>query len=220
MKLKPESLKKQLPGNTFQYRELGFDNLIGVITKNLHLRSLQDEGDCEYEYVSNVECLDPYFDAMEEIFSTFSIEELDALIEFYENYDPFDFKAYGEGLAEIVGKGRFCTEDFVAALPILYTCVLPSCVNCEKNGEYYQKSSKEYTEISNTIYGCGLKFTLCTEEAGALVIEGNEEFKFYTSVTVVFISLLVVTILLISYQKRSLKTETFVETEIKHKQGL
>eukprot|EP00924_Labyrinthula_sp_SR-Ha-C_P010034 snap_masked-scaffold_21-processed-gene-5.73-mRNA-1 protein AED:1.00 eAED:1.00 QI:0/-1/0/0/-1/1/1/0/220 len=220
MKLKPESLRKQLPGNSFQYRELGFDNPIGLITKNLQLRNFQEEEDCEYEYSPVLECFDPYFVALEEIYSTFSIEELDALTEFYENFDVLDFEAHGEALAEIVGEGRFCTDSFIASLPIAFTCLLPSCINCEKNGEYYRELSKNATEGLNIIYGCAFEFTLCGGETEEGVNEESTETIFYLIAVLSFFVLTLVILLVIAHLKRSLKTESFVEIEVKLKQEL
>eukprot|EP00924_Labyrinthula_sp_SR-Ha-C_P010030 snap_masked-scaffold_21-processed-gene-5.74-mRNA-1 protein AED:1.00 eAED:1.00 QI:0/-1/0/0/-1/1/1/0/248 len=160
-------LKEETQKTVLDTGALGFENLLEVIGLDLQIPSLQDEEDCEYEYVGIIECITPYNDALLDVFFSLTPEQQEAFIELLGSYEARDPEALGEGLAEIVGEGGFCTDDFVAALPLLLTCALPSCINCERNGVLFEQASDLVSEQLNLIYGCGIDIGLCKEETAA-----------------------------------------------------
>eukprot|EP00924_Labyrinthula_sp_SR-Ha-C_P010001 snap_masked-scaffold_21-processed-gene-5.67-mRNA-1 protein AED:1.00 eAED:1.00 QI:0/-1/0/0/-1/1/1/0/248 len=160
-------LKEEKQETLIDARALGFEKLIGVFAKDLQLPSFQDEEDCEYEYVGFTDCFTPHIDAYIDVFLSLTPEEQDAVRELAGSYEAIDPETLGKSLAEIVGEGRFCTDDFVATLPLRLTCSLPSCVNCDRNGVYFEQISDLVSEDTNLIFGCGIELSLCKEKTEA-----------------------------------------------------
>eukprot|EP00924_Labyrinthula_sp_SR-Ha-C_P010033 snap_masked-scaffold_21-processed-gene-5.75-mRNA-1 protein AED:1.00 eAED:1.00 QI:0/-1/0/0/-1/1/1/0/227 len=221
MKTESETVVQETRNTASESGVSPMETFIGKLTRNFQLYELQEDEDCEYEYESIFDCVAPYSDAVIEVYNSLTPEGQEAFTELVENDEVDDLAAFGEALAEIVGEGRFCVEEYVTLLPLRYTCFLPTCINCEVDGELYRNISAEAEEDMNLIFGCGIEFALCEEEiptqlptSSPVDRDNLENASFYLSIAALGVSLMVLLLVLFRYNNTGGRKEKKKEMEI------
>eukprot|EP00924_Labyrinthula_sp_SR-Ha-C_P011967 snap_masked-scaffold_26-processed-gene-0.13-mRNA-1 protein AED:1.00 eAED:1.00 QI:0/-1/0/0/-1/1/1/0/188 len=128
-----------------------------VIESPLHSELFQE--DCEYEYESFFNCFEPFNVAFDNALQSLPDEIENKVREFIFSDHDLTSEEIGDIISELLGENTLCTQGLIQTLPLLITCVLPSCINCEN--ESHKAYIEENEERWSQLIGCEFEVKLC-----------------------------------------------------------